>query len=108
MPQGPSRSPSSELLYALRCGDSIRSHDILLTQFHLGSLDLEYQGERTDGAALFWAVCNDLRDLVELLLIMGSKVNAKTKWGATALHAAADNNRLNISRYGILRKKVIN
>lgn len=58
--------------------------------------EIDNQTSRKDGTPLFWSCCLGYKDLAEVLLLNGADVNKSTSWGATPLHACADNNRVDI------------
>lgn len=90
----------SPLLLAIRNGEESTAKSILL---HGQFSDLEKQGPRKDGSALFLACRKGMCEMAHLLILHGSNINSRTSYGATPLHAAADHNHLEITRYVALR-----
>lgn len=84
------------LLDAIASGNECQALDIILQGSYGGSLD--GQTSRRDGTALFWCCCRGQLDLVRLLVQKGAWLEARTKWQATPLHGAVDNNYLDVVR----------
>lgn len=83
------------LIDAVRCGDTETAKKILMNKKYTA---LDSQGSKNDGTALFWASCRGFLEILQLLLIQGASLSAKTAWGATPMHAACDNNQPDIVR----------
>ena len=83
------------LIDAIRSGDLECAKRILQQRTYT---DIDRQTERKDGTALIWACCRGYIELVHLLILHGADVHKTTSWGATALHASADNGHVDILR----------
>ena len=83
------------LVDAVRMGRESQARHMLATDSY-GYID--QQGPRGDGTALYWAACHNYVDIAEILLVLGANPDALTVWNSSPLHAACDNNRLDMAR----------
>jgi ankyrin repeat protein len=81
--------------------EAIRSGNITLAKKLLAQRKftcLNSQTARNDGTALYWACCLGYLGLAQSLMEQGASPNILTSWKGSPLHAACDNNQIQVAQ----------